>query len=271
MRNALIVKKSFDRPNLKIVVKRKPKNGVMGAFDGIIKELARSEGRSTKSTIVYCATRREVEEVSNELTNSLAHAFNKRGMDWEKAKAVAAVRIKEYHAGLSQKTRMDAHLSFLVGKTCVIVATVAFGMGIDKPDIRRVIHWGPPKTVEEYYQQMGRASRDGLFGECIMYADLVDFTKYHSGFYLGKLKEEAKAATVKSMNALKDFSMKEDVCRRRALMGFFEERPSFGEGCGTCDVCTFRKVNDGDLERDFALDGARVLLMAIVLFQKQVC
>lgn len=117
---------------------------------------------------------------------------------------------------------------------------------------------------------MGRASRDGLFGECILYCDMNDFNKYKSGFYLDKLSGEAKEATIKSMDALRDFCMKEDVCRRKALMGFFEEVPSFGKWCGTCDVCLIREANEDDLERDFSLDGARVLLLALALLRKPV-
>ncbi|KAL3779266.1 hypothetical protein HJC23_009203 [Cyclotella cryptica] len=267
---ATIVKKSFDRPNLKIVIRRKPKNGPMAALDAVVKELAKGEGKMARSTIVYCATRREVEEIAALLANSLSHLLEKeRGISWDKATAVANLLVKPYHAALSISDRTDSHLSFLVGKTAVIVATVAFGMGIDKPDIRRVIHWGPPKTVEEYYQQMGRASRDGLFGECILYCDMNDFTKYKGGFYLDKLRGEAKEATIKSMDALRDFCMKEDVCRRSALMGFFEEVPSFGKWCGTCDVCLFREANRDDLERDFSLDGAKVLLLAVTLLKNQ--
>ena len=117
---------------------------------------------------------------------------------------------------------------------------------------------------------MGRASRDGLFGECIMYCDLQDFAKYKSGFYLKDLKGEALEATKQSMDALKDFCMSDNCCRRASLMKFFAEEPSFGKWCGTCDICSFREVNGDELERDFAYDGARVLLAAIILCNGQV-
>lgn len=265
-----ICSKSFDRPNLKIVIKRKPKNGHLAALHVVVKELYRAEGRDTaKSTIIYCATRKEVDDVTRDLVAAFAHMLaDNRNMPFPQAQTIASQRIKPYHAGLT--TRQEAHLSFLVGKTPVIVATVAFGMGIDKPDIRRVVHWGPPKTVEEYYQQMGRASRDGLFGECIMYCDLHDFAKFKSGFYTKDLKGYALKATLKSMDALRDFCMSDDCCRRASLMKFFAEEPSFGKWCGTCDICLFRESNGDELERDFAFDGARVLLAAVVLVNGQV-
>lgn len=123
---ATIVKKSFDRLNLKIVIRRKPKHGPMAALDALVKDTAKGEGMGAKSTIVYCATRREVEEITELLVTSLSHLLTKeRGVSWEQATAVANLRIKPYHAALSHSQRTDAHLSFLVGKTCVIVATVA--------------------------------------------------------------------------------------------------------------------------------------------------
>ena len=79
------------------------------------------------------------------------------------------MRFEPYHAGLSPTQCHEAHINFLTGTTAIIVATMAFGMGIDNPDIRHVIHWGPPKTVEEYYQQIGHAGQDGLPVECTLY------------------------------------------------------------------------------------------------------
>lgn len=252
------------------MIKRKPKNGAMAALNAVVKELYLAEGRGTaKSTIIYCATRKEVDDVTRDIVSAFAHMLaDKRDMTFAEAHTIASQRIKPYHAGLS--TRQEAHLSFLVGKTPVIVATIAFGMGIDKPDIRRVIHWGPPKTVEEYYQQMGRASRDGLFGECIMYCDLSDFAKYKSGFYTKGLKGDALKSILESMDALQEYCMSDDCCRRASLMKFFAEEPTFGKRCGTCDICLYRELTGDELERDFAFDGARVLLAAVVLCNGQV-
>jgi len=297
--DATIAKKSFDRTNLKIVVRGKPRNGPSGAFDPVVDELAKAiakrggtsasndaaygaQGTSGCSTIVYCSTKREVEDIASRIARALAHRLVERRalrsdgagddapLSPERAERLAAALVKPYHAGLSFGARTGAHLDFLVGRVSVVVATVAFGMGIDKPDIRRVVHWGPPKTVEEYYQQMGRAGRDGLTAECVMYAEGKDFAKYRDEFYLGGLSGEARAATVRSMDALRDFATGTSGCRRAKLLEFFDERPSFGEFCGTCDLCLNRKDHGDDLERDFQWEGARVVLFAVMACPNQV-
>ena len=292
--DATIAKRSFDRANLKISVRGKPRNGPHGAFEPLAEELARAlvrqggtarnatktPGTAGKSTIVYCATKKEVEDIAAKIAQTLAHQLVRQhalvhGADaaplaLEAAERLASAHVRPYHAGLSPARRTDAHLDFLVGRASVIVATVAFGMGIDKPDIRRVVHWGPCKTVEEYYQQMGRAGRDGLPAECVMYADPNDFLKYKSDFYLGGLSGEARAATVHSMDALRDFAASTEGCRRAKLLAFFEETPTFGEYCGTCDLSLDRKRYGDDAERDFQWEGARVILVAVMACPGQV-
>ena len=295
--DATIAKRSFDRTNLKIVIKRKPRNGMHGAFESMVKEMAKtivkqgiSANSSSKkgvgggivggrSTIVYCSTKKEVETIAAMIAQTLAHQIVQQNaingnddntITFEAASHLASSYVKPYHAGLSFGHRSDAHTQFLIGKVIIIVATVAFGMGIDKPDIRRVVHWGGCKTVEEYYQQMGRAGRDGLVAECIMYADPNDFVKYKDDFYLGGLSGETKAATIRSMDALHNFAMSTNGCRRAALLAFFDETPSFGEFCGTCDLCLNRKDHGDDVERDFQWEGARVILTAVMACPNQV-
>ena len=289
-----IVKKSSDRPNLKIVIRRKPRNGALGAFDALTSDMAKSivkQGGTTsvssrprvnisgKSTIVYCATKKEVETIAAKIIQDLAHQLvqqhghgneRKNAITIQHATELASTYVKSYHAGLSFGHRTDAHTEFLIGKVTVIVATVAFGMGIDKPDIRRVVHWGACKTIEEYYQQIGRAGRDGLPAECTMYANAQDFVKYNDDFYLGGLSGEAKDGTLRSMNALKDFAMTENGCRRASLLEFFDETPSFGKTCGTCDLCLNHKNHGDDFERDFQWEGARVVLLAVMACPHQV-
>jgi superfamily II DNA helicase RecQ len=156
---------------LKIRVLKKT-GGVNAAMKPLVDALNAPNVRLVKeSTIVYAPTRAEVGEVASYLQ-----------------KAVKTAQVEANHAGLSNEARSRAHTNFLIGKTTVIVATVAFGMGINKPDTRRVIHYGPPKTLEEYYQQIGRARRDSLPAECTMlYMTKTYFDRYKCEFYLSAL------------------------------------------------------------------------------------
>lgn len=257
MRDPFIVRQSFDRTNLDIVVRKKDRNGggYCAALKPIVEEFKTKKNTNGSvmkmggmSTIIYAPTRDLVDEITTYLQLELRDV---------------GVNVEAYHAGLTQDARTLAHTNFLIGKTAVIVATIAFGMGIDKPDTRRVIHYGPPKTLEEYYQQIGRAGRDGLRAECVMYVSENDFDKYKSDFYLGGLKGEAKEATIRSIDALRQYALDSVTCRRRKLLSFFHEIPKFGERCGTCDTCLNIKRYGDDNERDFARLGARVVLKAV--------
>jgi ATP-dependent DNA helicase RecQ/Werner syndrome ATP-dependent helicase len=242
LRDPLLARQSFDRTNLVIEVHKK--KGVRAAMEPLLDRLSR------ESTIVYAPTRDQVEEIANYLSTKVTG-------------------VEPYHAGLPQQQRNAAHMNFLVGKTKVIVATVAFGMGIDKPDTRRIIHYGPPKTVEEYYQQIGRAGRDGLKAECLMFVSDGDFDRYKGDFYVGGLRGQAKDAMLKSIDALRTFSLDVETCRRKALLNFFHEVPSFGERCGTCDSCQRLATYGADVERDFGSQGARIVLKAIDSLSEQ--
>ena len=254
LRSPFIASKTFDRPNLEIVVRRKVHGENMANhLAPLIKELAPAAGGGSAaggSTVVYCATRREVEEVGAFLAMRLK---------------AAGVRVEQYHAGFSPQRRQDTHYSFLSGRTQCVVATVAFGMGIDKPDIRRVVHVGPPKTVEEYYQQIGRAGRDGLPATVTMICSESDFTRYKSDFYLGNLTADKRAATERSMDALRLFASDGTRCRRRMILEFFGETPAW-QRCGTCDNCVMHEKHGSDLERDFGA-VSRLVLKALQFSQ----
>jgi len=259
LRQPLVVQQSFDRSNLIIGMKRKPKGGYSTALKSFVQELDSDSSKNDQSTIIYCPTQSMVTEVSE----FLQRQFNNLS---------SAIQVQSYHGGQSIHHRSDAHINFLTGKTHVIVATLAFGMGIDKTDIRRIIHYGPPKTVEEYYQQIGRAGRDGRDAQCIMYCDANDFDGYKTDFYLGKLRSAEHRTNIEhSIDALRSMSMSSDVCRRASILKFFHEIPTpFGDRCGTCDTCRDRKRYEDDRERDFGPDGARLVLYAIsVLNSKQ--
>lgn len=228
---------TFDRPNLQLACSRKTSKAT--DLTRIAKGIAEHGG----STIVYAPTQSEVEAVAG----FLAQALGQRG-----------ITVAAYHGGKAMGVREEAHFDFLSGKKQVIVATVAFGMGIDKPDIRRIVHYGPPKTVEEYFQQIGRAGRDGINSFCELICNDADFMTYSSDFYTKGLTSQGKEQMLASCEALRCYAG-QTRCRRGWLLGYFGETPAFGDACGTCDVCTAAAGNANDTHRDFRSAAAPIL------------
>lgn len=207
MIDATVYKSSFNRPNLYYEVR--PKNTNIDRE--IIKYIKSNEG---KSGIIYCLSRKKVEEFADIL----------------KANGIKAL---PYHAGMDSQVRSANQDAFLMEKADVIVATIAFGMGIDKPDVRYVIHYDIPKSLEGYYQETGRAGRDGGEGQCIAfyaYKDLQKLEKFMQG------KPVAEQEIGKQLLLETAAYAETSVCRRKVLLHYFGEE-YLEDNCGSCDNC----------------------------------
>jgi ATP-dependent DNA helicase RecQ len=207
MNNAAVFKVSFNRPNLYYEVRPKTKN----IDRDIIKFIKANPG---KSGIIYCMSRKKVEELAEFLR-------------------INNIKALPYHAGMDSATRSANQDAFLLEKVNIIVATIAFGMGIDKPDVRFVIHYDMPKSLEGYYQETGRAGRDGGEGQCITFFAAKDLRK-NEKFMQGKPVSEQEIAKQLLMETAA--YAESSVCRRRTLLHYFGETYT-EDNCGNCDNC----------------------------------
>jgi len=196
----------FGRPNIRytVVEKKKP-------FDQLISFLAEHQ---QEAGIVYALSRKRVEEVAERL-------------------AAAGHKARAYHAGLGDKERKKVQEMFLRDDIEIVVATVAFGMGIDKPNVRFVVHYDLPKNIESYYQETGRSGRDGLSAEALLLFGYGDIAISRGLIEKGNNPEQ-KRIELHKLQAMVGFG-EAQTCRRRVLLGYFGERRE--EDCGNCDVC----------------------------------
>jgi len=198
---------SFDRKNLNLHIYEKA-----NAYRELIRLL---EKHKNESAIIYCFSRKETEELAEDLNR-------------------AGFKVLAYHAGLEPNVRRQNQELFIKDEIRIMTATIAFGMGIDKPDVRLVVHWVFPKTLEGYYQEIGRAGRDGLSSECVTFYSYGDLRKHE--YFINQLEDvnERELARQK-VNQVVEYC-EQAGCRRKRLLGYFGEEYK-KDNCGACDAC----------------------------------
>lgn len=202
---------SFNRKNLRYYVYPKT-----NAYSNILEYLRKNPDYSG---IIYCVSRAAVDQMTASLN-------------------IDGIEALPYHAGLSNKERTENQERFIIGGAKVIVATIAFGMGIDKPNVRFVIHYDLPRNIEGYYQETGRAGRDGETSDCILFFSYADRMK-HEYFINMKNSLELVRIAKDQLDSMMNFASR-IACRRRSLLGYFGEKYA-ESNCRSCDVC-FRKL-----------------------------
>ncbi len=206
LRQAAVFLGGFDRPNLRISVERK--------LDLRRRLLRFALARPEQSGIVYCGSRRRTEDLAAALS-------------------AAGVKAGAYHAGLPSEERSRVQEAFVRDDIMVVVATVAFGMGIDKPDVRWVVHADLPKSVENYYQEIGRAGRDGLPSDCVLFYSAGDVAQ--AGRLFDALPGDQRIAALARLESMRDYA-ESDRCRRAVILDHFGEAHA-ERNCGACDNC----------------------------------
>ncbi len=223
---------SFNRPNLSYTVKPK-----LRSFGSLVELVDRHKD---ESAIIYCFSRKETEALAADLVS-------------------VGISAAPYHAGLDNPVRRATQDKFIKDEISVIVATIAFGMGIDKPDVRLVVHYNLPKTVEAYYQETGRAGRDGLPSECVLFYTFGD--KVKQDFFINQIEDlDERNHAAEKLAKMVDYCELRS-CRRQFMLNYFGEEwvpESGGDDCGGCDVCLAVK------EEFDATEIAQKILSAII-------
>jgi ATP-dependent DNA helicase RecQ len=221
LKDPLVTLTTFNRVNLsyKVSIKRSIRSDIM--------PLIQNDG----SIIIYVPTRKKTEEITETLISLGVNALG-------------------YHGGMGNKVRLDVHHKFIRDEVKVIVCTNSFGMGIDKPDIRVVVHYGLTKTLEEYYQQTGRAGRDGIKSKCVLFYEKRDFMM--SGFYVKDIADPKHKEVIKNKIALMHSYVRSTRCFRKIILDYFNENTD-DLVCNNCSNCNDESVIKRDLNYEMKL------------------
>jgi ATP-dependent DNA helicase RecQ len=212
LQNARVFISSFNRENLHLRVIEKKQ-----AFPKLLNLL---QNYKNEPVIIYCFSRRETEEIAQDLR---AHRF----------------KAEAYHAGLGAKDRSATQELFIKDEIHIIVATIAFGMGIDKPDVRLVVHYTYPKTLEGYYQEIGRAGRDGLPSECVLFYTYADTRKHE--FFINQIEDDdSRERALTKLREVMNYA-ELSTCRKKYLLKYFGEELK-EKNCHGCDICVARNT-----------------------------
>jgi ATP-dependent DNA helicase RecQ len=208
LKDPLTFLSSFERPNIHLAVRA----GIQ-RIEQIREFIKKHEGQPG---IIYCLARKTTESVAENLSRY-------------------GYKVKAYHAEIDNRTRKEIQEDFQFNRIQIVCATIAFGMGIDKPDIRWVIHFNLPKNIENYYQEIGRSGRDGMPAETIMFYTFADVKAYQQFILLSEANETFKRVQQEKLDRIWDYSQSMS-CRTNVVLNYFGEYRS--EPCGHCDHCT---------------------------------
>ena len=211
---------SFNRPNLYYEVRQKNKTS-FGELVQLLRE------KPDEPVIIYCQSRKSVDELSESLRNQ-------------------GIRALPYHAGMTNEQRTENQSRFIRDDVSVLVATIAFGMGIGKPDVRAVIHYDLPRNLEGFYQESGRAGRDGLPAQCIIFFNHGDRAKIE--YMIGQKTDEQEQRIARQQLQQMVAYSESSICRRRVLLGYFGETLR-GDNCGNCDNCQSESTTEDRTRR----------------------